>query len=53
VYEKIIVEVKSQSTIIDSNYKQTINYLAVSRLTVGLILNFGEDSLNFRRVILT
>ena len=37
----------------DENYKQTINYLAVSNLTVGLILNFGEDSLTFKRVILT
>ena len=53
VFEKIIVEVKSQSAIIDSNYKQTINYLAVSNLTVGLILNFGEDSLTFNRVVLT
>ena len=53
VYERIIIEVKSQSSIIDSNYKQTINYLAASNLTVGLILNFGEDSLIFRRVILT
>ena len=53
INEKIIVEVKSQVAIIDTNYKQTINYLAVSHLTVGLILNFGEDSLTFKRVILT
>lgn len=53
VYDKIIVEVKSQAAIIDANYKQTINYLAVSNLTVGLILNFGEESLTFKRVILT
>lgn len=53
VYDKIIVEIKSQSAIIDANYKQTINYLAVSNLTVGLILNFGEDSLTFNRVVLT
>jgi len=53
VYDKIIIEVKSQSVIIDTNYKQAINYLAVSKLKVGLILNFGEDSLMFKRVILT
>lgn len=53
LYDKIIVEVKSQSLIIDANYKQAINYLAVSNLKVGLILNFGEDSLTFHRVILT
>lgn len=52
-YEKIIVEVKSHANIINENYKQTINYLAVSKLTVGLIFNFGEDSLTFKRVILT
>ncbi len=53
VYDKIIVEVKSQNAIINTNYKQTINYLAASNLTLGLILNFGEDSLTFNRVILT
>jgi len=53
VYDKIIIEVKSQAVVIDANYKQTINYLAASNLTVGLILNFGEDSLSFNRVILT
>ncbi|MDO9256775.1 MAG: GxxExxY protein [Bacteroidales bacterium] len=53
VYDKIIVEIKSQTEIIDANYKQTINYLAVSNLSVGLILNFGKESLSFHRVILT
>jgi len=52
-YEKIVIEVKAQDEIIDENYKQTINYLAVSKLTIGLILNFGSDSLTFKRVILT
>ena len=33
----------------DENYKQTINYLAVSKLALGLILNFGEDLLTFKR----
>jgi len=52
-YNNIIIEVKSQLEVIGENYKQTINYLAVSKLKVGLILNFGEDSLKFKRVILT
>lgn len=52
-YDNIIIEVKAQSGIIDENYKQTINYLAVSKLNVGLILNFGEESLTFKRIILT
>ena len=51
-YDKIIIEVKSQPEIINENYKQTINYLAASKLSVGLILNFGTDSLTFKRVVL-
>jgi len=42
--------------LMDRNYadvKQTINYLACSKLNIGLIINFGEDSLTFKRVILT
>jgi GxxExxY protein len=50
--DKIIVEVKAQQNVIQEHYKQTINYLAVSKLKLGLIINFGEDSLKFKRVIL-
>jgi len=51
-YDKIVIEIKAQKEIIGENYKQTINYLAASKLKVGLILNFGEESLTFKRVIL-
>lgn len=50
--DKIILEVKAQQNVILEHYKQTINYLAVSKLKLGLIINFGEDSLKFKRVIL-
>ena len=33
--------------------KKTINYLKVTELEVGLIANFGEQSLKYRRVIYT
>jgi len=53
VGEKLIVEVKAQSGIYDEDIKQTLNYLACSKLKLGLIVNFGENSLTFKRVILT
>jgi GxxExxY protein len=53
VYNDLILEVKAQSGIYEEDVKQTINYLACSKSKLGLILNFGEDSLTFRRVILT
>jgi GxxExxY protein len=49
---KIILEVKAQEGVVDAHYKQTINYLAASKFKLGLIINFGEDSLKFKRVIL-
>ena len=53
VYEnKIIIEVKAQQNVIDNHFKQTINYLAAAKIKLGLIINFGEDSLKFKRVIL-
>jgi len=49
----LILEIKAQSGIFDEDIKQTINYLACAKLNLGLILNFGEESLTFKRVILT
>ncbi|WP_412560055.1 MULTISPECIES: GxxExxY protein [Winogradskyella] len=50
--EKIVLEIKAVSCLTDSHIKQTLNYLAVSKLKLGLLINFGEDSLKHRRVIL-
>lgn len=53
VFNELIVEIKAQNLNLDDFYKQVINYLAVSKKSIGLIVNFGEDSLKFKRVILT
>ena len=52
VYDKIILEVKAIEALTDSHIKQTLNYLAASQLKLGLLVNFGEDSLIYKRVIL-
>ena len=36
----------------DSHVKQVLNYLAASKLKLGLLVNFGEDSLKYKRVVL-
>jgi len=53
IEKKIILEVKAQANVIEENIKQTLNYLAVSKCKIGLIINFGENSLKYKRVILT
>lgn len=52
VYDKIIFEVKAISQLTVSDIKQTLNYLACSKNKLGLLVNFGEDSLKHKRVIL-
>jgi GxxExxY protein len=50
--DKIILEIKAIDTLTSSHVKQTLNYLAASRLKLGLLVNFGQDSLQYNRVIL-
>ena len=52
VFDKIILEVKSQKGIVDEHYSWVINYLGISKCPLGLIVNFGENSLITKRVIL-
>ena len=52
VMDKIILEAKAIECLTDSHIKQTLNYLAASKLKLGLLVNFGEDSLNYKRVVL-
>jgi GxxExxY protein len=51
VYDKIILEVKAASFIVDEFMLQTINYLKVSKLQLGIIVNFGEKSLTHKRLV--
>ncbi len=52
VFDKIILEVKAQNGLVEEHYKQTLNYLAISKMKLALLINFGNDSLNYNRVIL-
>ncbi|MBU2950319.1 GxxExxY protein [Tamlana agarivorans] len=52
IEDKIILEIKAISSLTDSHSKQILNYIAVSKLKLGLLINFGEDSLKYKRIIL-
>lgn len=52
VDDSIVLETKAIACLTDSHIKQTLNYLAVSKLQLGLLVNFGEDSLTYRRIVL-
>ena len=48
-YDKIIVELKAVSIILPEHEAQIINYLKATDIKLGILLNFGEDSLYFKR----
>jgi len=52
VFDKILLEAKAVDQLTDAHVKQVLNYLAASKLKLGLLVNFGEDSLSYRRVVL-
>jgi GxxExxY protein len=52
VRDKILFEAKAVEKLTDSHIKQVLNYLAASKLRVGLLVNFGGDSLEWKRVVL-
>ncbi len=52
VYGKIILEPKATVDLTSIRVKQTLNYLATSMLKLGLLVNFGDDSLNNKRIVL-
>ena len=51
VFNGIVLEIKSRAVISRSAFKQTLNYLRSSNIELGIIINFGEDSLAFQRVV--
>ncbi len=40
INDKIVLELKAINSLTTSHIKQTLNYLAVSKLKLGLLINF-------------
>jgi GxxExxY protein len=53
VANKVLVELKAKTLLEEVHWAQTLNYLKSYRLEVGLLINFGGKSLEWKRFILT
>jgi len=52
-FDHIIVELKSTAFMHQTGESQLINYLKATNFKVGLLINFGESSLQWKRFINT
>lgn len=50
-YDKIIIELKALAELSTDHESQVLNYLKATGLQVGLLLNFGAKSLQYKRII--
>jgi GxxExxY protein len=49
-YDKIIVELKALSTLLKDHESQVLNYLKATGYKLGILVNFGEPSLKYKRL---
>lgn len=50
-FGNVLVELKAASRLTGSDHSQIINYLVATRVGRGLLLNFGAESLQYRRFV--
>jgi len=51
VEKTVVIELKAVSTIDKSHLAQCLNYLKVTDTEIGLIINFGADRVQVKRVV--
>ena len=50
-YNKVIVELKTVADFTDEHYAQVYNYLKATGMGLGLLINFGKKSLEYKRIL--
>ena len=51
VFDQIIVEIKAQTALSSADESQLLNYMKASGKQIGLLINFGAPSLEFKRFV--
>lgn len=52
VNDAILLEIKSAQLIADEHVAQTLNYLKATGIRLGIILNFGPERLDHKRLVM-
>lgn len=51
VYDKIILELKALDALSSSHEAQVLNYLKATGFKLGLLINFGQSNLQYKRLV--
>ena len=51
-FDEVIVELKGVNSLTDIHYAQVLNYLKATGKRIGLLVNFGAKSLEYKRIVL-
>ena len=51
IEDKILVEIKAVKNLTSIEDAQLQNYLVATKIKLGLLINFGEESLKYKRII--
>ena len=51
VDNKIILEIKAATSIMNAHRAQLLNYLTATKMQLGIILNFGKKKLEYDRLV--
>jgi GxxExxY protein len=51
-FDKIIIELKAVSKFAPEHLAQTLNYLKITDYKLGILVNFGTTSLQYKRIVL-
>lgn len=49
-YGNIIVELKAVSELVDEHFAQVYNYLKATDMKLGMLINFGKKTLEYKRI---
>ena len=52
-YDKIIVELKAEKELTSIDEAQAFNYLKATQYKLALLINFGENSIRYKRIVKT
>lgn len=50
-YDKTVIECKAVSEILNIHKIQTLNYIKINNLKLGIVINFSNQSLEYKRIV--